>query len=156
MEQVATVKSVNGKIAEIEVSRKSMCDGCHQTECASGCAMSSLFSSGKSMRASAINNIGAVPGDTVEVETSDKSVLFTALLVFVLPIIVGCIFYSAARYGAGLSGNYSSAFAVAGFILPFIFLKFIDNKQKNSAPKIVIKRIVKSHGEAAFAEFEKN
>ena len=57
MTQTATVKSVNGDKAVIEVSRKAMCDGCHNSNCGGSCPMSGIFSSGKMMTTTAVNKI---------------------------------------------------------------------------------------------------
>ena len=141
MIQTATVKNVHGKLAEIEVSRKAMCDGCHNTNCGSGCPMSGLFSSGKSMIASALNKAGASPGDTVEIETSDKEVLASAVLIFILPVILGGAFYAVSSY-FDLSSYVSAAHAVLGFILPFPIFRIAENKAKKKEPNIIITRII--------------
>ena len=140
MTQIATVKSVNGDTAIIEVSRKAMCDGCHNSNCGSSCPMSGIFSSGKTMTTTAVNKIGAIPGDTVEIETEDREVLGAALFVFFLPLFIGGAFYfiSSLLFDSSL---IQTVFAIIGFLLPFPFMKIIDNKRKNSEPKITIVRI---------------
>lgn len=144
MVQTATVKKICGKLAEIEVSRKAMCDGCHNSNCGSGCPMSSLFSSGKSMTATAVNKAGAVPGDTVEIETSDKEVLTSAVLVFILPIILGGVFFAVSSY-FGANAYLSAGLAVLGFVLPFPILKIAENKAKTKEPSIIITRIINNN-----------
>lgn len=153
MEQIAKVKSVDGSIAVIEVSRKAMCDGCHKTECGSGCPMSGLFSRGNSMTANAVNKVGAVPGDTVEITTSDKSVLLTAVVVFLLPIVLGGLFYSFALYFK-FNSTISALLAIIGFAVPFLFLKSADRKLKNKEPNITIMRIlsVKDYSSGSHAD----
>lgn len=143
MEQIATVKSVDGGIAVIEVSRKAMCDGCHKSECGSGCPMSGIFSGGSSMTANAKNKVGALPGDTVEINTADSTVLVTALAVFILPIAIGGLFYVLAQY-LRFNTTISYASAVVGFILPFLFLKIADSGQKKKEPRITVVRILHS------------
>ena len=133
MIQTATVKNVHGKLAEIEVSRKAMCDGCHNTNCGSGCPMSGLFSSGKSMIASALNKAGASPGDTVEIETSDKEVLASAVLIFILPVILGGAFYAVSSY-FDLSSYVSAAHAVLGLSFRSPYLGSLKTRQKRRSP----------------------
>lgn len=141
MKQTATVKSISGKFAEIEVSRKAMCDGCHNSNCGSGCPMSGLFSVGKSMIASAENRIGASPGDQVEIETSDREVLLSAVLVFILPVITGGLAFMLSSY-FGASYLVSAILSVLGFIAPFPFLRIAEKAQKNKSPKIIITKII--------------
>lgn len=150
MVQIAKVKNTNGKHCEIEVSRKAMCDGCHKSDCGSGCPMSGLFSLGRSMTAFAVNKAGASVGDTVEIETSDKSILLTAAAVFVLPIICGGIFYATAYYFR-LDSIISAILAIIGFVIPFLFLKIAENQKKDREPSIIVARILKedTHSDSA-------
>ena len=141
MVQSAKVVSTDGEIAVVEVSRKAMCDGCHKTTCGEKCAMSSLMSSGSKMTASAYNKIGAEAGDTVEIETSDREVLVIAAFVFVLPVVLGCIFYAVAE-SFGLSMKTSVLLAVVGFVLVFPFLRLFDKSRRKDAPKLIIRKIL--------------
>ena len=141
MTQTATVKSVNGDTAVIEVSRKAMCDGCHNSNCGGSCPMSGIFSSGKTMTTTAVNKIGAVAGDTVEIETEDKEVLSAALFVFLLPLIFGGFFYVISSFITD-SSVIQTVFAIIGFLFPFPFMKLLDNKRKNAVPKITVVRVI--------------
>ena len=141
MQQTATVKELNGNYAVIEVSRKAMCDGCHKSNCGSSCPMSGLFSSGKTMTAKALNQACAMPGDTVEIETSDREVLTSAVLVFILPILFGGIFYTISSF-FDRDVRLCTILAVAGFIIPFPFLRILENKRKNREPQIKITRVI--------------
>ena len=145
MQQTATVKEINSKYATIEVSRKAMCDGCHKSECGGSCPMSGLFSSGKTMTANAINDADAKLGDIVEIETSDREVLASALLVFILPLVSGGIFYAVSSL-LSLDVKLCTILAVAGFIIPLPFLKLLENKTKKKDPQIKIVRIL-SHSD---------
>lgn len=143
MTQIATVTKIFDNMAEIEVSRKAMCDGCHKTSCGQGCPMSGIFSSGKSMSAIAENKVDAKVGDTVEIETSDKEVLTTAVIVFLIPIICGFVFFSVASL-FNLSSHFVAAVAVMGFIIPFPFFKLVEVKSKKKGTKIVITKVISS------------
>ncbi len=145
MVQTAIVKSLSGKLCTIEVSRKAMCDGCHKSDCGSGCPMSGLFSSGRAMTATAVNKAGASVGDTVEIETSDSFVLLTAAAVFILPLIFCGIFYLTASY-FHLNSYFTTIFAIAGFIIPFFILKMVERRKKDSEPSITVTRILNDVG----------
>ena len=142
MVQKATVISVDGKYAEIEVSRQSMCGGCHQMKCG-GCSIAGLMSSGGKMKALAVNLAEASVGDTVEIETSDREVLKTAAAVFLLPIISGAIFYAAALYFS-LPPDICAISAIAGFLLLFLLLRTAEKKLERREPKIVVSKILES------------
>ena len=93
----ATVLKTEGNIAEIEVRRATMCEGCEKSGgCGGHCDITGIVASGGKMTAKAYNKIGAAAGDTVEVETESSRVLAYAALVFLLPLVIGGIFFAAA------------------------------------------------------------
>ena len=96
MKVKAKVVRLEGKAAIVESERLSACEGCHKH--AEGCSVCSLMGGNKIIYARAKNNVGAKPGDIVEIETETKTVLFYALLVFILPLAVMLTFYA----GTGL------------------------------------------------------
>ncbi len=143
MRQRAVVIRTEGKIAEIEVSRSSMCDGCQKNGgCEHHCELSGLIAgSGKKMKTTAQNRIGAKAGDTVEVETESTKVLGYAALVFLMPIFVCAVFYFLAEavFASGTAGVIAAA---AGFVLSFFGIYVFDRSKKKSLPDIVIVDIV--------------
>ena len=141
MVQTAKVIGLKDDLAEIEVSRKAMCDGCHQMHCGGKCAMSALMSSGSKMTAYAINNVDATIGDTVEISTSDKEVLTTAAAVFMLPLVIGLLLYMVSVF-IGLSSRICVISAIVGFVAVFPVLRILDSKKKQRMPKISILRII--------------
>ncbi|MBE6707780.1 MAG: hypothetical protein E7578_00885 [Ruminococcaceae bacterium] len=141
MVQRAKVIGFKNGLAEIEVSRKAMCDGCHKMQCSGKCAMSGIMSSGKKMTAYAINKADAEIGDSVEVSTSDKEVLGAAAAVFILPLIMGLICYVTTTL-LGLSSDICIISAVVGFIIVFPFLRIFERKMKNNEPRLTILRIL--------------
>ncbi len=143
MRQRAVVIYTKGNLAEIEVSRASMCDGCQKNSgCDHHCELTGLIAgSGKTMKTRAQNRIGAKPGDTVEVETESKKVLGYAALVFILPIVVCAVFYFLAD-AVFRSETYALIAAAAGFVLSFLGISVFDRSKKNSAPDIAIVDIV--------------
>ena len=148
MRQRAVVVKTEGKIAEIEVSRASMCDGCQKNGgCEHHCELSGLIAgSGKTMKTTAQNKIGAEPGDTVEVETDSTKVLGYAALVFMMPIFVCAVFYFIADsvFTAEVPALIAAA---AGFVLAFAGIYFFDRSRKKSLPDIAVVEIVRRAGQ---------
>jgi sigma-E factor negative regulatory protein RseC len=143
MRQRAVVIRTEGKIAEIEVSRSSMCDGCQKNGgCEHHCELSGLIvGSGKKMKTTAQNKIGAKAGDIVEVETESTKVLGYAALVFLMPIVLSAVFYFLAEavFASGTAGVIAAA---AGFVLSFAGISAVERSKKKSLPDIVIADIV--------------
>lgn len=138
MRQKAVVLETKGKIALIEVSRATMCDGCEKKSgCAGHCEVSVIMSGGGKMTAKAENAIGAVVGEQVEVETESKRVLGYAALVFLLPILICAAFYALADV-VTQNDSVAALAAVAGFILTFAGIAFFDRQIAKKEPDIVI------------------
>jgi sigma-E factor negative regulatory protein RseC len=139
MRQRAVVLETEGKTATVAVSRSSMCAGCEKSAgCGGHCEIHGLIDLGDhKMTARAKNPIGAVPGDTVEIETKSGTVLSYAALVFILPLAVASLFFwlgsllftaEAAPYAA----------AAAGFALTFVFVALFDRSRRKKGPDITI------------------
>ena len=144
MKQKAIVKATQGRYATVEVSRSAMCDGCVKQDCASHtCAAGAMFGSAKTISARARNPLGASVGDTVWVESSDKTVLGYAALVFLLPIVMCMVFYAAAE-ALTVSAGIPYAAAAFGFAAAFAVIGAVEKKKKNAEPDIVITDIVYS------------
>ncbi|MBE6626091.1 MAG: hypothetical protein E7628_02765 [Ruminococcaceae bacterium] len=146
MQQRATVLETDGKIAVIKVSRASMCEGCHKLGgdggCGGHCEITGLVAgNGKTMTARAQNNIGAVAGDKVEVESDSGRVIGYAALVFILPIVVCGLFYwlGSMVFDSTLGAVLSAA---AGFALSFFGIAVFDKMKRNKLPDIKITRII--------------
>ena len=93
METKATVISTDGDFVLVETKRKSACDGCHKQKEGSSCAMCTLMGDKAELRTRARNPIGARVGDEVMVESSSGRVLAYGALVFLMPILLGLLFY---------------------------------------------------------------
>lgn len=141
MEQRAKVSGTDGRYAIISVSRSTMCEGCHKDGgCGGHCELSGIMGDNKTVEARAINEIGAAVGDTVEVETESRTVLFYAGLVFLAPILLAVIFYSVAE-GIFASDGISVGASAVGFVLTFLGIALYDRKKKAQTPTIRIIRI---------------
>ncbi len=146
MQQRAVVLETDGKIAVIEVSRASMCEGCHKLSgdggCGGHCEITGLVAgNGKTMTARAQNNIGAAAGDRVEVESDSGRVMWYAALVFILPIIVCGLFY---YFGDMIFDTTLGAVisAAVGFVLSFVGIAVFDRAKKDKLPDIKITKII--------------
>jgi len=85
MEEIGTVKSVQGPIATVVVPRKSVCDQCTSGTC-------HLADDGAKLEA--INDVGAAVGQKVRVELRGFSYMGGSMIVYGLPalaLIVGVV-----------------------------------------------------------------
>ncbi len=125
-----TVKSVSEGYAIVESERLSACEGCHKGS--EGCSVCSLVGPNKIISAMADNSIGANLGDTVEIETETKTVLFYAMLVFIMPVVSMLVLYFAMGYFS-LSETVRCIISLGGLILTFsglwLYSKFVVSKK---------------------------
>ncbi len=143
MEQKAKVTGKDGRYAIVSVSRATMCEGCHKDGgCGGHCELSGIMGDNKAVEARARNEIGAEVGDTVEVETESRTVLFYAGLVFLAPILLAAVFYGIADAVFAREG-VSLIAAAAGFVLTYLGVALYDRKKKAEVPTIRIVRICK-------------
>ncbi len=87
MVQKGKVISLQGEYAVVEVMRTSACVGCSKQEGCIACK--------KKIISKAYNGIGAKEGDSVTLETRSDTVLWYAILVFVLPLVLAIGSYMA-------------------------------------------------------------
>ena len=145
MQTKGTVTRLNGDYAEVEVRRRVMCDGCPRDRrdpdsCGHACAMGSLLGDRKNMTVRVKNLKNAVPGDTVILESADRTVLFSAFLFFILPLILaaalytlcGAIFETEAARWIG---------AAAGFALAYAIGALVERRARKNDAIIVMKEI---------------
>ena len=146
MRQKAIVLEANQNIARIKVFRSAMCDGCAKRGDGSSCACGALVGANRVMYAEASNELGAKPGDAVEIETDTSVVLGYAALVFLLPVVVFFLAYSAADY---FSEDSVLPWIVGGgsFLLSFIPVLIADRLRRNKTPQIRIVAFAKTFDE---------
>lgn len=98
MERVVRVKSLNPDgTAQVLCKRESACGG-NCAQCG-GCAEGQ-----KTMEVTALNPIGATPGDRVILETSTGEILGLVVAVYLIPIVLLIASYCAFGLWAGLLG----------------------------------------------------
>jgi len=158
MRQIGIVTDIIQQKAVVEVKRISACSGCHRANPGmdethadpltdtSHCHECSMFPVETEMTVSAVNEIGAMVGERVVIESSTELILGYAAAVFLLPIgmafFFGCIFALAipAQWGMYLG-------AVLGFVGAFAAVKFIfDRRAKEKTVYTIIKRLTKGPG----------
>lgn len=142
MRERAIVIETNGNLAEIEVTKASMCEDCEKNGgCSHHCEISGIVAGNRKMKTAAQNRIGAKPGDLVEVETESIKVLGYAALVFIMPIVVCALFYYLADMIAH-NNVYSLSLAAVGFVLSFAVIAVIVRHKKGASPDIEIVSII--------------
>ncbi len=125
MTQKARVISLDGEYAVVRVSRKTICEGCHNTD--SSCSACFAFGD-KNAECRALNLCGAQIGDTVTVKTESSRIIGYAALVFIAPIVIAL---AACMLSQGLGSTYSVLWALGGFLIPFgLFCYLLDRKIK--------------------------
>ena len=115
MKQVATVDRLlaDGR-AEIVVARQSAC--AHDCRECAGCGAAAA-----SIRAVAVNPIGAREGQKVVVESSSRQIFGAILLVYMLPVLFFfAAYFLAAPFGSGVSALVSILAFFCG-IVPSVF-----------------------------------
>lgn len=115
MTQTAKVISTDGKFAVVEVSRKTVCEGCHNMSGSKNCSVCLCFGD-KHAQSKAYNTIGAEVGDRVVVNASSKKVIAYSAAVFFLPIAIAFFVYflTVRRFG-----DSALMFTLAAFVLTF-------------------------------------
>lgn len=133
MEQTAQVVRVNGQRAVVSAVRVSACEGCHKhTE---GCAACSLLSRQKPFTAEAENTVGALPGDTVKIETPDGVALGFAALIFLVPVLAAFAGYELFAF-LGLTPPLAYLGGLAGFALALCAVAVYSRQRKKPAVRI--------------------
>lgn len=86
MKETGIVKSVEGELCTCMVKRKSACG--------ENCASCKAACSSREHTFSAKNLVGAKAGDTVIIEMGTKKVLYSAFLVYILPLVAFILGFS--------------------------------------------------------------
>lgn len=84
MRQTVIVTAVSGNVATVSYDRPTACHG-DCGHCAGGCGS---MAARERITVQAENPIGAVPGDTVVIETESGKVFSAIFLVYVLPVVL--------------------------------------------------------------------
>lgn len=113
-QKALVIKTQENGTATVTVLRRSAC---------SACSARHVCGSAKKTESTVNNKIGAVVGDTVEIEVPSENVIGYSSLVFLAPVLLALILYFVfATFGE----TYGILGAAAGFIIPFIIAFFIS------------------------------
>ncbi|MBR5156399.1 MAG: SoxR reducing system RseC family protein [Clostridia bacterium] len=119
MTQTGRVVSVSGSLARVEVRRASAC-GENCAMCKGGCMPTKHIATVK-------NAAGAKAGDMVRIDTSDKDVLKSALLVYFLPVLILFVCYGIA-FAVSCSKMIAIVVGILGLASGFFILRAVDKK----------------------------
>ncbi len=126
MRQIATVDEVFVHKVRVSVRRESACSGdCHK--CA-GCGAVT-----QTLQITADNPIGAQKGDRVYVESSTATVLWAAVLVYLLPIV--CFL---SGYAIGTAVGYEMLIAAMAFLLGWLPAVCYNRYVKKRPPSYIL------------------
>ena len=121
MKEEGIVKSVSGEFCSVVVRRKTACgDNC--ASCSGACKMN--FG-----QVTAKNSAGAKAGDSVVIEMESNKVLFSAFLVYILPILVFFISFFAVQK-IYLSNSIASGAAAVLTVISFFITILYDRRHK--------------------------
>ncbi|MBO7148702.1 MAG: SoxR reducing system RseC family protein [Clostridia bacterium] len=134
MIQKAKVTEINGELATVEVSRKSICEGCHNMANSKGCSACLTFGD-KTAYAKAYNTIGAKVGDRVVVSASSQRVISYCAAIFFLPIVLAFAAYFTAEK---LCSENAFTFALAVFVTSFALACVLLEKNVKKRPDLEI------------------
>ena len=116
MREEGVVRREENGVCEVVVRRKTACgDNC--ASCGGACKMN--FQS-----VTAKNAVGAKAGDSVIIEMDSKKVLFSAFLVYILPILVFFIAFYGIQwldFGETVSGGIAAALTVVSFGITTVY-----------------------------------
>lgn len=134
MKQIAVVYQVHENIAELLVVQDSMCSGCHSE---AGCAACRK----KTVKTRAENTLLAKVGDRVEIESSDRRILFYALCVFIAPLLAAAGGYLLAD-ALALGGWGKLLLCVGCMAAVFLLLRLTLNRRAAGRFDIRMNRIL--------------
>ncbi len=139
MEEVGSVKSIEGPFATVVVTKKSMCEHCTAGTC-------QLTEGGAELEA--LNEAGAKVGQTVRVELRSYSYVKGSMMIYGLPaaaLVVGAVVgkeFVAPRWGLD-SDLMSALFGFGAFAVSLVFVKLWSMRaEKKTAYRPVIKEIL--------------
>lgn len=140
MIEKAKVISVNGQTAKVQIKRASACgDNC--ASCKGSCAPPNTY-------VEAVNTVGAVSGQDVEIEMNTQVFMNAVILNYVLPLIMLIIgIFAGSSLPGVLNLNISKDLLgiLLGFglmVLSYTLVYFIDKRyKKNGKVRFIIKRI---------------
>ena len=128
MKEYAIVESTFSEYAVVSVKRS--------TACGDSCAVCPAKCNTRSNKITVKNLAGASAGDKVVIEMLTSTILKSAFLVYIFPLIMLFLGYFVGEY-KGFSQNLSVVFSLAMFLLTFLLLYLYDKVRKNHYTAII-------------------
>jgi sigma-E factor negative regulatory protein RseC len=133
MRSVGFITKVEPDAAEVLLGKHAQCAGCGACIAASDT---------RERRIAAINDIGAVEGDRVEIELSPGRLVAAAFMMFILPVVAALV---AAYAGHRMAGGLGIPQVPAGIVLgcvafagAFLLLKVVEKTGRRAGlPRII-------------------
>lgn len=122
MTELGVVESIRDRNAVVSVKRSTACgDSC--ITCKAQCNV-------KGNKITVMNKLGAMPGDLVKIEMKTATVLKSAFMVYILPLLMLFLGYF---LGEHKTGNETKAvfLGLVFFAVTFVFLLIWDKINKN-------------------------
>lgn len=135
MQEIGRVVEIVGNMTKVEVSQKEIC---HKCPSESFCRLTT----GNSRVIEAVNEIGAKSGDVVKIEIGSKSILASAFLVYIFPVIVLLVTGSLTHWISG-SQNLAIIVGIIALGVSFLVIKFLDRRIARSGNLIPVIKEVK-------------
>ena len=137
MTNKAYVKETAGGKAVLTVKRECACGG--KDACNAKCF--TLQGDIDIIEVTLENEIGAKPGDFVEIEGKTPAILIYAAIVFIMPVFTGLLLYFIAR---AFTENIILPYIIAGtgFILSVVFLYYFLNNIVKGRNDFIITKIL--------------
>lgn len=132
MKQSAKVIEVKDELAIVEVSRTTICEGCHKHEGGSACSACLTFGDRKAS-AKALNKIGASVGDRVIVEASSQRIIVYSAIIFFLPILLAILVYLLTA-----ANEYSILYTLVTFAVSFLLACVVLEKSAKKKPDLTV------------------
>jgi len=136
MRETGFITEINGDKARVQLDFKGGCKGCSMN------GVCKADGTGKRQLELSTGNISLQIGDNVEIETSPRSLLTAAFLIFILPLIFSfgayfLVFHFTASRGLGLLGFFAS------FGLALLLVSIIDKTAGNGKyfQPVIIKKV---------------
>jgi len=140
IEEIGTVKSIDGIMARVNVPKKSACEGCT----AGTCKIEE-----QSMEIEALNHAGAKVGQKVRVEIQSYAYMKGSMVVYGLPallLVIGAVIgkeLMSRVFTNADSDILSAIFGFGFFIISFVIVKaWINAASKRTESKAVIEEIL--------------
>lgn len=118
IEEQAIVTDTEGQLAQLVSQRQSACGSCSANKACGTHAMSKMFS-GREVKVTALNTLGAKPGDKVIVGLDEFAFMRGSVAIYLVPLLI-ILGFLALGYFAGQGSNNADAFGVIGTVIGLV------------------------------------